>query len=78
MASSARSRWSASRLIRGAGNRTARALGVVSARLRRLRTPRLLKGFDRLHLGSGGRLLDAGTMSHYGLGISSGTDQAAP
>lgn len=58
MASSASSRWSASRLARGARNRTARALGAVSARLRRLRTPRLLKHYDRLHLGSGGRLLD--------------------
>ncbi|HEY0130707.1 MAG TPA: methyltransferase domain-containing protein [Allosphingosinicella sp.] len=58
MASSAKSRWSVSRLARGARNRTARALGAVSARLRRLRTPRLLKEYDRLHLGSGGRLLD--------------------
>ena len=58
MASSAGSRWPASRIIRGAGNRAARALGSVSARLRRLRTPRLLKGYDRLHLGSGGRLLE--------------------
>lgn len=58
MASSARPAGLAFRLIRGAGNRTARALGSVSARLRRLRTPGLLKGYDRLHLGSGGRLLE--------------------
>jgi len=58
MASSAGSRWPASRLVRGAKNRAGRALGAVSARLRRLRTPSLLKGYDRLHLGSGGRLLD--------------------
>lgn len=57
MASSA-SKWPVSRLARGARNRTARALGAVSARLRRLRTPGLLKDYDRLHLGSGGRLLD--------------------
>ncbi|HEX8240192.1 MAG TPA: hypothetical protein VF574_10680 [Allosphingosinicella sp.] len=39
-------------------NRAARALGLASTRLRRLRTPQLLKDYDRLHLGSGGRLLD--------------------
>jgi predicted SAM-dependent methyltransferase len=58
MASSAQSRWPLLRLARGARNRAARALGAVGARFRRLRTPRLLKDYDRLHLGSGGRLLD--------------------
>lgn len=58
MASSASSRGPAFRLVRGVGNRAARALGGAVARLRRLRTPRLLRGYDRLHLGSGGRLLD--------------------
>jgi predicted SAM-dependent methyltransferase len=58
MASSAKPGGAAFRLIRGAGRRAARALGGVSARLRRLRSPGLLKGYDRLHLGSGGRLLD--------------------
>ncbi|MGZ8286501.1 MAG: class I SAM-dependent methyltransferase [Allosphingosinicella sp.] len=58
MASSARPGGPALRLIRGAGSRAARALGTVSARLRRLRAPRLLKGYDRLHLGSGGRRLE--------------------
>jgi predicted SAM-dependent methyltransferase len=58
MASSARPEGAAFRLISGVGNRVGRALGLVSARLRRLRTPGLLKGYDRLHLGSGGRLLE--------------------
>ncbi|MEA3009025.1 MAG: hypothetical protein QOJ91_717 [Sphingomonadales bacterium] len=58
MASSARLGRSPFGLVKGAGRRTARALGRVSARLRRLRTPGLLKGYDRLHLGSGGRLLE--------------------
>lgn len=58
MASSAKSRWPLSRLVRGARNRAGRAFGAAGARLRRLKTPRLLKEYDRLHLGSGGRLLE--------------------
>jgi predicted SAM-dependent methyltransferase len=58
MASSAKPAGASSRLVRGARNRAARALGGVFARLRRLRAPSLLKGHDRLHLGSGGRLLE--------------------
>ncbi len=58
MASSAKLDGAAVRLISGAKNRAARALGAISTRLRRLRAPSRLKSHDRLHLGSGGRLLE--------------------
>lgn len=46
------------RVARGLKNRSVARAVSAGTYLRRLRTPRLLKTFDRLHLGSGARLLD--------------------